>query len=188
MLYIIDLKRFFKYKRSCLVSNQAGLTMVELVSGIVLMAVLMVIAAMPRETDHALANLDNAASMLKEDLGFARQLAMSTGRNHGVYFNRDGNGKIDYDVYDTATAYSYGGAGNTYAKNPLTRQNFTQKKLEDTHFGLTGNASLKVEFDVTGNPVIGSGGTLRLTSYRGDIYDIYITPSTGLVQINVIST
>ena len=114
-------------------------------------------------------NLNSAAIQVRRDIEYARQNAMNTGQASGVVFVSSGS----YTVYQ--------GTVSTPLNSPLTLAPMIVT-LSSSFPGVTISSSYTVEFDRTGKPSTGGGGSVTLSSGSSSA-TISVTANTGRVTI-----
>ncbi len=148
--------------------NSRGFTLIEFTLIIVMMGILAISISNVLGNVGAV-SLDAASWKVQADIRYAKQLAMSTNRNHGVNFTVD-NG---YEVYDT----NVGSA----VVSPQTRNDLREDFAEFD--GVDIGSDFQVEFNQIGSPIIGGGGEVELVSEHGSSKTISIIANTGAVVV-----
>lgn len=125
-----------------------GFTLVELVLVLLLLGILAA-AAIPR-VPVSPTGVDAAARKIRSDLHYARSLAMTRGRNHGIEFA----GGAPYILYDQTPTNP--------VLDPLSRAAFSEDLRRFGRSEVTN--SLRVEFDSWGRPILGGGGSVSVSN------------------------
>lgn len=148
-----------------------GFTIIEI---IIIVAVLGILAALYTASTGDLSNvsIDAASRKVQSDIRYAQQLATSTGFNHGARFTAGGG----YEVYR--------GSPGTPVTDPVTREALVEDLTDFEGIAIT--TDYRVEFDSTGQPVIGGDGRVRLTAGSGAVRDVYVVDKTGAVVVDLI--
>jgi len=161
--------------------KKKGVTLIELVATMVVIAILALIAFVALEPYKGI-KLRTAAEKLSLDLLYTRNLALATVKWYGVSFEADPANS--YIVYETD------GTTDTLIKDPSLPGKDFIINIKDVYDGVMisqvqiagGN---KIEFDPMGTPFPDKGAT-RLTveaavvlSYRGLTAEVRVTPRTG---------
>lgn len=116
-------------------------------------------------------SVDAASWKIQSDIRMAQQLAISTGKAHGVQFVQNGN----YTVYvDNAS---------TPVIDPLDRNPMVEDMPQFGNVWLAN--SLQVDFNKMGKPM-GGGGYIEVTTDTGAMRRIWIIDNTGAVIVDVI--
>lgn len=150
--------------------NKRGFTLIE---AVVVIASLVILAmALVPQDNLSNVNVEAATQRLEEDLRYAKELALIKNINCGIQITANGN----YLLYEGTPA--------TPTLNPLTQQNFINYNLGQNFkkaniVNLVG--TLQIEFNPTGQPVMGSGSIIQVGDGLKTI-SLQITPNTGLVQ------
>lgn len=115
--------------------------------------------------------LDAAAHKVRADLTYAQQLAMTTGKNHGVLLTTNNS----YYVYRLEAA------DLLPVKDPVTGQSFSE---DLKRYGKITMNACRMEFDSSGNPKVDTcAGGWVLANDVGGLRSFPISPS-GLVEIS----
>lgn len=152
----------------------SGLTLLELLVVIVLVAILSAVA-ITRFKSYYSVQLYNAARRLTSDIQYTQNLAETTQHNHRVTF------------YPALDKYEVTEGTGTVVIDPVTRKpmardfvNSTEFKNIDILLAEFPAGTEYVEFNPLGVP--SSGGRVRF-SYRGDTYEIDVANQTGHVTL-----
>lgn len=147
-----------------------GFTLIELVLILTLLGILGVLGGyITSIRDMREVSIDAASRKIQADIRYAQHLAVIIGTNHGVSFTDDGG----YEVYQ-------GNPGNPVL-DPVTRANFVIDMSDFNGVSIDGN--YQVEFDLTGDPVLGGNDGVELETTGGREKEIYVYDVTGAVQI-----
>lgn len=162
-----------------IVKREKGITIIELLVVIVIMIILMGVVAIPI-LSQGKNRLIGTCNKLRFDIRYAQQLAISTQKNSGVYFNVTEN---SYYVYTNGIL--------NYATDPYTKRNLTVDfDTEPDYKGISlvnTNFGNWVSFDYLGAPSYDSyplGGRGNITLQWGAVNKtVIIEPNTGEVKI-----
>jgi len=161
----------------------AGFTLIELVMVIVIIGILAVVTV-PRFQAFNIVKLNSAVKKVVSDIRYTQSLAVSSHDMYGMTFN---TGLERYEVRRVRD--------NSYAKDPLSRQDFAVDFRSDPMYGgmdissanIGSTNQLRFGWNATplnGNNVsISSEGSVGV-SYRGESMTIYISPGTGTVRVH----
>ena len=155
-------------------------TLVEVIIVLVIIGIISAVAV-PLYTSAASVQLKTAADMIACDLEYAKSMAMSTGRNHSVFFDasakeyriKDASGDVNHPVH----------IGANYIVSFATDSRLNKVDIVSTTFG-----SNTVKFDYLGTPSDGAGtalnssGSVQLRA-GGNILTVKVEPVTGYVSI-----
>ncbi|MDH7600369.1 MAG: GspH/FimT family pseudopilin [Sedimentisphaerales bacterium] len=157
-----------------------GLTLVELMMVIVLLAIAAMLAV-PMLGSSAVSKVQAAAQALTSDLEYARNLAMTHGRIYAVCF--DLNEPHSYKIQDPA---------GQVIEHPVNKGPYLVRfagPLDGVRFAQVNIAgTCQVRFDHTGRPYDGSGQGLEasglITLQIGRFSEtVEIEPETGFIRI-----
>lgn len=145
--------------------------MVELILVTLLLGMLVAVA--PPLVPVSRQGLDGAIRKVYSDLLYARQMSLLSGSNRGASFTAGGGYLL------------YFGTPATPISDPVTKEVFTSThgQSELARFGnIFITSSYQVEFDSTGRPVMGGGGSVILSNGT-NTKSILVTSNTGLLEI-----
>lgn len=143
-----------------------GFTIVELILVTLLLGILA--ALVPPLVPLSRQGLDAASRRVRNEIVYARQLAMMKGTNHGASFTAGGS----YLLYEGTTA--------TPIVDVVTKRLFPDDLSEFGNiFFVSG---YQVEFDSMGRPVLGGGGAVALSNGT-NTKTVSVVSNTGLVEV-----
>lgn len=145
-----------------------GFTLVELVLVLLILGILAA-TAIPRVPVSPV-GVDAAARKIRSDLQYARSLAMTRGRNHGIEFTT----AAPYVLYDQTPS--------SPVLDPLSRTAFSEDLRRFGRSQVT--TSLRVEFDSWGRPTLTGGGSVTVSNGSFS-RTLNILPETGFVTMGV---
>lgn len=145
-----------------------GFTLLEMVLVLAVLGV-MAVAVVISAPSPTTANVIAAARQVASDIEFAKQNAMLTGVNSGVFFRQN----LHYTVYQGTSA--------TPLTSPLTKQSMNTT-LSTNYPGVNISANYTVEFNSFGAPTTGGGGSVVITDGT-KTKTISVTANTGMVKI-----
>lgn len=141
-----------------------GFSLIELVLVIALLGVIGLVTIVSAPSTRAI-YLDVAIRQVLSDIEYAKQNASVTGVNSGVQFVSGGA----YTVYQNTVA--------TPLTDPVTNKSKVIT-LSSSFPGISISNNFTVEFNSLGTPVLGSAGTVTLTT-GANTRSITITANTG---------
>lgn len=148
-------------------SFQQGFTMLELV--LILTLIGMVSVGLFNATTIQSIDVEPAALKVINDIRYAQDRAMITGRNHGFITNST----TQYTIYDSAPT--------TPATDPSTQSSMIVN-LNPTYKDVAFQNSYQVEFNSLGAPVTGAGINIILSN--GSVTKQFsVTNNTGLINL-----
>ena len=161
--------------------NKKGVTLIELVVTMVVIAILALIAFVTLEPYKGI-KLRTAAEKLSLDLLYTRNLALATVKWYGVSF--------EADPANAYTVYLTNGTADTIINDPSQPGKDFKIYIQDVYDGVKisqvqiagGN---KIEFDPMGTPFPDKSGArlsaeaVVILSYRGLTAEVRVTPRTG---------
>lgn len=150
-------------------------TLVEVIIVLVIIGIISAIAV-PLYTSAASVQLKTAADMVACDLEYAKSMAMSTGRNHSVFFDasaeeyriKDASGDVNHPVH----------IGAKYIVR-FAADNRLNKVTIESAFGSTTTNT--VTFDYLGSP---SNNGFILLRAEGNGLKVKVEPVTGYISID----
>lgn len=146
--------------------NSRGFTMIEIIVGMTVLTILAVIAVTIANVQGK--DVDNIAKVMRSNIQFAQDLAMTHGRVYG------------FRAITTTTYEIYESTPGMPAKDPLTNRNMSYDISPIQFFG--GMQSV-IQFSATGSAAItGGDGTLKLTDGSQQRY-LQVEPNTGFVLL-----
>lgn len=145
-----------------------GFTLLELVIVISLLTITAVVYNVIAVNLSDVA-LDAAIKQVASHIRYAQQLAVGSGTNHGIVFQRNGG-----------RYFVYRGSVSELAQDPHTRQSL-DKNLQN-YRGVSFNSNHQVEFDLWGKPLRGGNQALTLVSDSGRTKELYVIANTGAVE------
>ena len=153
-------------------SNQRGVTLIELIFTILLMGFLsyMAIPALSGYIDST--NLDVVSRQVEIDFRYAQTLSMATGDSYGVKITS----ATEYEVYNVGTGNA---VDSPYNRDPM--QYDLSKKYNGVEFQL-GAYPMDIQFD--GNGVANNATTMiiPIVNAEGDSDTLQVQPETGSVE------
>lgn len=159
-----------------------GFTLIEVIIVLMIIGIISAIA-IPLYTSASSVQLKTAANMVASDLEYAKNLAMSTGKNYSVVFD---NSTESYSINDAnGQVISHPvRIGASYIVNFATDNRLNKVDIANASFGLTST----VKFDYLGTPFDGSGNPLNSGFVRlraeGNTLTVRVEPVTGYVSID----
>ncbi|MBC8550125.1 MAG: hypothetical protein H8D23_10770 [Candidatus Brocadiales bacterium] len=144
-------------------SNAKGFSTIELIMVVVITGIMMAVA-LPKLGVVNTIDLESVTRQVKSDIRYTQEMAMSKYKEAAITFAPDSN------------TYSITSTGSSEPKELPERS-----KAIFNDVG-TGTTNLEFTFNSSGEPVTGSGGTLRITS-EGSFNEIIVESMTGRATI-----
>ncbi len=147
--------------------SQKGFTILELV--LIMSLIGIVSVGLFNATTIQTIDVEPATIKVINDIRFAQDRAMVTGRNHGFITNST----TQYTIYDSAPT--------TPATDPSTQASMIVN-LSPTYKNVAFQNNYQIEFNSLGTPVVGSGTNISLSN--GSITKQFsVTNNTGLINL-----
>jgi len=147
--------------------SQKGFTLLELV--LILTMIGMVSVGLFNASTIQTVDVEPAAIKVINDIRFAQDRAMVTGRNHGFITNST----TQYTIYDSVPT--------TPTMDPSSQTNMVIS-LSPTYQNVVFQNNYQIEFNSLGTPVVGAGTNISLSN--GSVTKQFlVTNNTGLINL-----